>query len=71
MRDSELSLSEQPRWWSFPRLTFFLDKKSNKKIKTAKCFPAHLAFALQISQNHRAVPSGPTSHPQAFASARS
>jgi len=25
----------------------------------------HIAFALQIRQNHRAVPSSPASHPQA------
>jgi len=53
------------------RLTFFLDKKSNKKSRQQNASFAAQALALQISQNHRAVPSGPASHSQSNASARS
>jgi len=42
---------------------FFLKKRT--KIQDSKMLPLpHMAFALQISQNHRAVPSCPASHPQ-------
>jgi len=45
----------------------FVLKQKNQKFKTAKCFLCRTIPTLQISQNHRAVPSGPASHPQACA----
>jgi len=45
---------------------FCLDTKEPKN-QDSKMLPwPHVAFALQIGQNHRAVPSCPASHPQAL-----
>jgi len=48
----------------------FLDEKNQKSRQQNASLP-HLAFALQIGQNHRAAPSIPATHPQAYASDRS